>query len=203
MLFTMFGHGGTPMSTPEPSGASPARKAGVPRRLAFLLAPFLFLVAHGVLPWAIALLGAWYGWTDGSPALWNLLGLVPVALGLMGLLWLIVNGYAEYAQVPERIELNWEPKNLMTRGPFAYSRHPMYVTELALWLGWAVLYGSIIVLAGFVALCVVVNILAPREERALEAKFGEAYRQYRARVPRWPGLPRGGSDTDRTAIWPQ
>ena len=61
-----FGHGGTPMSTPEPSGASPARKAGVPRRLAFVLAPLLFLVAHGVLPWAISLLGPWYGWTDDS-----------------------------------------------------------------------------------------------------------------------------------------
>jgi protein-S-isoprenylcysteine O-methyltransferase Ste14 len=92
------------------------------------------------------------------------------------------------------VELNWEPKILMTRGPYAYSRHPMYLTELALWLGWAVLYGSLIVLAGLVALCVVVSILAPREERALEAKFGEAYRQYRARVPRWLGLPRGGSD---------
>src|SRR5258708_244037 len=67
-LITLFGHGGTPMSTPEPSGASPARKAGVPRRLAFILAPFLLLVAHGVLPWAISLLGPWHGWTDGSPA---------------------------------------------------------------------------------------------------------------------------------------
>ena len=191
------------MSTPEPSGASPARKAGIPRRLAFGLAPFLFLVAHGVLPWAISLLGPWYGWTDGSPAVWNLLGLVPVAVGVLGLLWLTVNGYAQYAQVPERVELNWEPKILMTRGPYAYSRHPMYLTELALWLGWAVMYGSIIVLAGLVALCVVVSILAPREERALEAKFGEAYRQYRARVPRWLGLPRGGSDTGRTAKWPR
>jgi protein-S-isoprenylcysteine O-methyltransferase Ste14 len=90
------------------------------------------------------------------------------------------------------VELTWEPKILITRGPYAYSRHPMYLTELALWLGSAVLFGSIIVLAGWVALCVLVNILAPREERALEAKFGEPYRQYRARVPRWLSLPRGG-----------
>jgi protein-S-isoprenylcysteine O-methyltransferase Ste14 len=187
------------MSTPEPSGASPARKARIPRRLAFVLFPPLFLVAHGVLPWAISLLSPWYGWTDGSPAVWNLLGLVPVTVGVMGLLWLTVNGYAQYARVPERVELNWEPKILMTSGPYAYSRHPMYLTELALWLGWAVLYGSIIVLAGFVALCVVVSTLAPREEHALEAKFGVAYHQYKARVPRWLGLPRGGSDTGRTS----
>jgi protein-S-isoprenylcysteine O-methyltransferase Ste14 len=93
-------------------------------------------VAHGVLPWAISLLGPWYGWTDVSPTVWNLLGLVPVAVGFMVLLWLTVNGYAHFAQVPERVELNWEPKILMTRGPYAYSRHPMYLTELALWLGF-------------------------------------------------------------------
>jgi protein-S-isoprenylcysteine O-methyltransferase Ste14 len=186
------------VSTPEPSGASPVRNAGIPRRLAFVLAPPLFLVAHGVLPWAISLLGPWYGWTDGSPAVWNLFGLVPVAVGVMVLVWLTVVGYAHIAQVPEWVELNWEPKLLITRGSYAYSRHPMYLAELGLWLGWAVLYGSIIVLAGFVVLCVVVSILAPREERALEAKFGEAYRQYRARVPRWLGIPRRGSDTGRT-----
>jgi protein-S-isoprenylcysteine O-methyltransferase Ste14 len=151
-----------------------------------------------VLPWAISLLGSWYGWADGSPAVWNLLGLVQVAVGLMGLLWLTINGYAHYTQVPERVELNWEPKVLMTRGPYAYSRHPMYVTELALWLGWAVLYGSWIVLAGFVALWVVASILAPREERALEARFGEAYRRYRGHVPRWLGIPHLGSETGRT-----
>jgi protein-S-isoprenylcysteine O-methyltransferase Ste14 len=191
------------MSVPETSDASPPRKAGIPRRLALVLSALVWLVgiplAHGVAPWALSLLGPWYGWADGSPAAWNLLGLVPAAVGVVVLIWLTVVGYAQIAQVPERVELNWEPKILMTGGPYAYSRHPMYLAELGLWLGWAVLYGSLIVLAGFVVLCGVVSTLAPREERALEAKFGEAYRQYRASVPRWLGIPLGKSATGRTS----
>jgi protein-S-isoprenylcysteine O-methyltransferase Ste14 len=190
------------MSASETPDPSPVRKGGIPRRLVLVLSPLVWLVAiplaHGVVPWALSLLGPWYGWTDGSPAVWNLLGLVPVAVGVVVLVWLPVHGYTQTAQIPERVEVNWDPKILMTGGPYAYSRHPMYIAEMGLWLGWAVLYGSIIVLAGFVVLCVVVSILAPREERALEAKFGEVYLQYKARVPKWLGIPRGGSDTGQS-----
>lgn len=61
----------------------------------------------------------------------------------------------------------------------------MYLAESALWLGWALLYGSAAVFLGLLLLCAAVGIIAPREERALDLKFGEAYRQYAARVPRW------------------
>ncbi len=182
------------MSAPEVPDVTPPRKAGIPRWAALALAPLVWLVAiplgHGVVPWAISLLGPRYGWADGKPAVWNLPGLLPVAAGAVVLLWLMVLGFAQAAKVPERVELDWSPKLLLTQGPYAFSRHPMYLAELALWLGWAVLYGSFPVLIGFLALCLVVSLLAPREERALEAKFGEAYREYKARVPRWLGSPR-------------
>ena len=96
------------MSTPDPSGASPARKARIPRRLAFVLAPFLILIAHGVLPSAISLLGPWYGWADGSPAVWNLLGLAPVAVGVTGFVLMPaasdpLEQYRRLARVRERM----------------------------------------------------------------------------------------------------
>jgi protein-S-isoprenylcysteine O-methyltransferase Ste14 len=82
------------------------------------------------------------------------------------------------------------PPFLMTTGPYAYTRNPMYVAELALWLGWATLFGSLVILLGFVVLAVVIILVLPWEERRLEAQFGETYRQYQARVPRWLGRTR-------------
>jgi protein-S-isoprenylcysteine O-methyltransferase Ste14 len=64
----------------------------------------------------------------------------------------------------------------------------MYLAELALWLGWALYYGSTVILTGFLLLLALFEFLVvPREERGLEARFGEAYRQYREKVPRWLG----------------
>ena len=179
--------------SPEPR---PPRPAGIPRWLALALAPVVWLVdipaVHAGIPWALSHLGPRYGWADGGPSGWNLLGYVPVAAGAALLVWVMLHGFSRYRDLPERVPVDWSPALLMTGGPYAFSRHPMYVGELALWLGWTVLYGSIPVLVGFAALAALVGLLAPREERALEAKFGEVYRRYKARVPRWVGLPGRG-----------
>jgi protein-S-isoprenylcysteine O-methyltransferase Ste14 len=74
------------------------------------------------------------------------------------------------------------------QGPYAFTRNPRYVAELGLWMGWTIFYGSLIVLIGLVVLWAVVNYMVlPREERALEARFGEVYLQYTRAVPRWIG----------------
>ena len=103
----------------------------------------------------------------------------------------MVFGLSQYRNVPERVPIDYyNPAFLMTGGPYAFSRHPMYIGELALWLGLAVLYGSPAVLAGFAVWVAVMRRLAVREDVGLEAAFGDRYRRYKARVPRWVGFPR-------------
>jgi protein-S-isoprenylcysteine O-methyltransferase Ste14 len=78
---------------------------------------------------------------------------------------------------------------LTTDGPYAVTRHPMYTGLFAMLLGAALAWNSLTTL-GLAALMVVPFALQARmEEPLLEAHFGEAYREYRRRVPRllpWP-----------------
>ncbi len=55
----------------------------------------------------------------------------------------MVFGLSRYRDLPERVPVDWSPAILMTGGPYAISRHPMYIGELALWLGWAIPAGHI------------------------------------------------------------
>ena len=145
-------------------------------------------IAHGAVPWAISLLTSRNGWTGGHPGLWNLLGLMPVIVSAALLLWVLV---VCVAQMPKRVRLGLTPSVLLMRGSYAFTRNSMYVAEMGLWLGWALFYGSVPVLIGFVVFGVVVNVLVvPHEERTLETQFGEAYLQYKETVPRWFGRPR-------------
>lgn len=163
----------------------------ISRRLALALAPVTFLVAvlvHSLVPWAISFLGPRHGWSGGRPATWNLLGLIPVAAGSLGLLWVMVTGIAQAREVPERVALDWSPKLLMRRGPYAFTRNPMYVAETALWVGWAIFFGSLAISIGLAMLLVVIVTIVRREERDLDARFGDAYREYKRSVPRWLGM---------------
>jgi protein-S-isoprenylcysteine O-methyltransferase Ste14 len=153
------------------------------------LALFVCLVAipavHGFIPWAISKLTPRYGWENGVPGIWNWLGLIPVAFVAALLLWILVS---TVPQTPARVELGLRPILLLTRGPYRLSRNPMYVAELGLWLGWTFFFGSLGVLIGFaVLLAIVCFVILPREERSLEAAFGQSYVNYKDRVPRWLG----------------
>ena len=165
----------------------------MPRWLAFIVSLVVWILgvplAHAVVPWLIASFGTRYGWVSGSPGPWNLLGVVPLAVGAAGLLWVMP---LHLRRMPAHVKLEWTPTYLLERGPYAFTRNPMYVGEILLWLGQAILYGSLGVFAVGTVLLVAMNFRAiPREERALEARFGERYREYTRRVPRWLGSPRG------------
>lgn len=69
--------------------------------------------------------------------------------------------------------------HLVTTGLYSRIRHPMYAGFILWIVGWAVTYGSVVSLG--VGLLCIGNILYWRhlEEDALEARYGERYRDYR------------------------
>jgi protein-S-isoprenylcysteine O-methyltransferase Ste14 len=78
---------------------------------------------------------------------------------------------------------------LVTDDIFNYMRNPMYVGLMLISAGIGITFAADWVLVMTVALAFALHFgVVQREERLLEAKFGEVYRQYKARVPRygWP-----------------
>jgi protein-S-isoprenylcysteine O-methyltransferase Ste14 len=78
------------------------------------------------------------------------------------------------------------PATLVTDGPFARSRNPMYVAMALALVGVAAALGSVWALGGPLAFVWVLHrSIVPWEEERLAAAFGETYAAYRARVRRW------------------
>lgn len=84
-----------------------------------------------------------------------------------------------------------EPGQLVTDGPYAISRNPMYVGMVLAGFGAALITATLagIILAGIYALVVRYRYIA-YEEKALRRKFGESYEAYCRRVGRWLGRRR-------------
>jgi protein-S-isoprenylcysteine O-methyltransferase Ste14 len=76
---------------------------------------------------------------------------------------------------------------LVTGGPFAIVRHPMYIGLIAAAFGSFLIYLTWTALA-YAVFAPLVLLRARREELALAAEFGEAWRGYCKRVPAF--LPR-------------
>ncbi len=167
----------------------------IPKRMRFprWLTPFYFAVviplALIIAPWACSLLTPHYGWAAGRPSAWQLFPLVLVLAGIACIIWIIV---LHYNEAPEGWEFERTPKYLVRHGPYKFTRNPSYLSVLVIALGWALFYGSVSILIGCVVAWIVFNfVVVPREERDLEARFGEAYLEYKRAVPRWLGKPRG------------
>ena len=81
----------------------------------------------------------------------------------------------------------WKPSTaLATTGVYRFSRNPIYLGFALTYVGLAIGLDSPVALL-LLAPCLVVidRLVIAREERYLEAVFGEPYRAYRASVRRW------------------
>jgi len=140
-----------------------------------------WVVVFGAIPVAVARRGRRFGWKSEKPGAWNRAGLLSVGVGAAGL------GYCLRAHYSpgDTAALSLVPEKLLASGPYTVSRNPMYVSEQTILLGWALYFGSPRLVGGMAVLGAAMRYAVLREEKTLESRFGDAWRDYAARVPRW------------------
>ena len=78
----------------------------------------------------------------------------------------------------------------VTTGIYRYSRHPSYFLMSLVLLGTGIASASWIILLFSVISKVLTSLFAAAEERHCLEKYGNAYREYMNRTPRWIGIPK-------------
>jgi protein-S-isoprenylcysteine O-methyltransferase Ste14 len=116
------------------------------------------------------------------PFPWDLLGLIPLVLGIA----LNIIADKAFRDAKTTVKPFQESAALITDGVYRISRHPMYLGFVLILFGLAVLLGSLtpfIIIPIFAIVMDQVFIVV--EERMLAEKFGQAWLDYKAKVRRW------------------
>jgi protein-S-isoprenylcysteine O-methyltransferase Ste14 len=113
------------------------------------------------------------------------LGVGMVAISVL----LVIAAVHELRRQKTAFDVRKPTSAIVRTGVFRLTRNPVYLSMLLLYVGVSLLINSpwmlLLAIPTGSALCLAA--IKP-EERYLEAKFGDAYREYRATVPRWIGL---------------
>ena len=146
------------------------------------------------MPWPPILLGAlaaasillgrmaplpWPGTDDGQARIAGL-GLVLIGLILIGWAALTLRRHRTTVRPDKGADV------LVDSGPYAIRRNPIYLGDVLLLIGAGVLWANLwLVLSAPVFAALVTWLAVLPEERHLEARFGDAWRDYASRVRRW------------------
>ncbi len=113
---------------------------------------------------------------------WRWLGLVPIAAGVA----LAIAAVRSFKRAGTAVQPFSEPSVVVTTGPFAFTRNPMYLGTMLLLLGWIILLGSLVPLVVLPAYFALIHCrFVLREEPFMAERLGEPYEAYRRRVRRW------------------
>ncbi len=140
------------------------------------------------LAWGLAVVaGLGLGWLvplrflpAGVPARW--LGAAVFAIALALFCWAIATITRAGSNVPSTLPTT----TIVANGPYRFGRNPIYLGMCLALIGLAIAFGDLWLLVMLVPFWLVIRFgVVAREEAYLERRFGDTYRDYRARVRRW------------------
>ncbi|MDI6784386.1 MAG: isoprenylcysteine carboxylmethyltransferase family protein [bacterium] len=158
---------------------SSSRKVRIPSTL--LGATIFFSIIIGLFILFFKL-GEWLQFPDFLPADWNRIISLPfILIGLFFILWSNLS-FLQAKGTP--VPLN-PPPNLVTTGPYAYTRNPMLTGMFFLIFALGLWFNSISVSFIFTPLFIALNVIQIKmiEEPELEKRLGQNYLDYKNQVP--------------------
>ena len=83
------------------------------------------------------------------------------------------------------------PKDkVITKGLYGVSRNPMYIGLVLMQIGLGITCSSWLYLILTLVLMILLNVNSSAEERYCLYRYGNTYREYMNRTPRWIGIPK-------------
>ena len=158
---------------PHASGGAPDDSPGVITIPPFI---YLFFLAVGLvldLLFPVALLSSAVQYTVGFVLIAASFALLPFVLG-------------RFREAGTNLDVRKPTTAIISDGPYRFSRNPAYLSMTLLYIGIGIAADSIWILGLLLPTLVVMHYgVIAREERYLEAKFGEEYVRYKRSVRRW------------------
>ena len=110
------------------------------------------------------------------------LGLIVILFALLLVRWAVQT----FRNAKTNLLTNQATLAIVSTGPFAFSRNPIYVGALLGLIGFALAANSLWFLVALVAIFLVLEFgVVAREEDYLARKFGKTYLDYKSKVRRW------------------
>ena len=110
--------------------------------------------------------------------LWFYAGLIIYLLGMLVEILALLSFYTTPLEKP------------VSKGVYSVSRNPMYVGDFFINIGISIACLSWVFLLVAVVAVILKHNIAVAEERFCLEKYGDAYREYMNRTPRWIGIPK-------------
>ena len=105
-----------------------------------------------------------------------------------GVVLLVLSGYMAKTGLSIVFGEETENPGVIRKSVFGVVRHPIYLSEILLYLGLLILSISLVTAVVWIIAIAFLHYISRYEERLLLARFGEEYEQYMCEVPMW--IPR-------------
>ena len=129
-----------------------------------------------------------------------LIGIVVIALGEALRLW--ANSYVGHRKVNQTRQGQAKIGQLITAGPYAFVRHPLYLGTFLLGAGFCIIVGNAwLALLALLFFLLVYQRKMREEDAIILAEWGETFARYKQAVCAWMPTGRRYADRQGTGSW--